>query len=201
MNQQNIVRQTTDISHRQRCQLNRQTPAVIWLTGLSGAGKSAIANAVDLRLWQRGQRSYVLDGDNMRHGLCADLGFSEAERSENIRRVGEVAKLFVDAGQFVVVALISPMTTDRERVRQLLHPHRFIEVFVDTPLSLCEQRDPKGLYRKARAGEIPQFTGIDAPYQAPAHPDIHLQTADTHVADCANVVVDYLSQQGFFNEV
>src|SRR5690606_6185147 len=146
---------------------NHQQPFVIWLTGLSGSGKSSIANALDLHLFQQGCRTYLLDGDNVRHGLNKDLGFDQASRVENIRRVGEVSKLLVDAGLIVITAFISPYRSDRAMVRQMFEMGEFIEVFLDTPIEVCEQRDPKGLYKKARSGAIKDFTGIDSPYERP----------------------------------
>ncbi len=169
-------------------------PAVIWLTGLSGSGKSTIANELDHQLFKRGINSYVLDGDNVRHGLNKDLGFSPQDRVENIRRIGEVAKLLADAGFVVITAFISPYRVDRELVRKLLEPGEFIEVFVDCPLEVCEERDPKGLYKKARAGEIPEFTGISAPYEAPQAGELTIDTSTGTPADCAERLVAYLDQ-------
>ncbi|NPE64394.1 adenylyl-sulfate kinase [Dickeya dadantii] len=147
---------------------------VVWFTGLSGSGKSTLAGALEQALFARGVSTYLLDGDNVRHGLCRDLGFSDDDRRENIRRVGEVARLMVDAGLVVLTAFISPHRAERQMVRELLDQEQFLEVFVDTPLAICEARDPKGLYRKARAGELRNFTGIDAVYEAPEQPELHL---------------------------
>lgn len=158
-----------------RAKQKRQTPCVLWFTGLSGSGKSTLAGALEQALATQGYHTYLLDGDNVRHGLCQDLGFSEADRQENIRRVGEVAKLMVDAGLIVLTAFISPHRQERASVRQRLPEGEFLEVFVDTPLEECERRDPKGLYRKARKGEIPNFTGIDSAYEAPSSPELHLE--------------------------
>ncbi|QYJ95169.1 adenylyl-sulfate kinase [Shewanella spartinae] len=184
------------VIHAEREQANGHKGAVLWFTGLSGSGKSTVANAVDRLLHDRGCHTYVLDGDNVRHGLNGDLGFSDEDRVENIRRIGEVAKLFVDAGTLVSTAFISPFSADRQLVRDLLSAHQFIEVFIDTPLEVCEQRDPKGLYKKARAGEIKHFTGIDSAYEAPVSPEVHVKTAEQSVQQCAEQVVDYLVQQG-----
>jgi bifunctional enzyme CysN/CysC len=149
---------------------------VLWLTGISGAGKSTLAHAIDAELNRRGHSTYLLDGDKVRRGLSRDLGFTEADRAENVRRVGEVAKLMVDAGLIVLVSLISPFRSGREMARSLFEPGKFIEVFVDTPLTLAEARDTKGLYRRARAGELRNFTGIDSPYEVPENPEIHIDT-------------------------
>lgn len=149
----------------------------MWFTGLSGSGKSTIANLVEKRLYADGRHTYILDGDNVRHGLNRDLGFTEAERVENIRRVAEVAKLMVDAGLIVLVSFISPFRAERRLARDLFAPGEFVEVFVDTPLEECEQRDPKGLYAKARAGQLKNFTGIDSDYERPEHPDVHVRTS------------------------
>jgi len=169
--------------------------AILWLTGLSGSGKSTIGHRVERMLVERGAFAYVLDGDNIRHGLNRDLGFSPADRVENIRRIGEVARLFADAGALVLSAFISPYREDRDRVRALMGPGEFVEVFVDTPLEICEARDPKGLYKKARAGEISSFTGLDAPYEAPEEPELHLQTAKMTVDEAAARVISYLEKQ------
>lgn len=162
---------------------------VVWLTGLSGAGKSTIADEVHARLARRGVQASILDGDVLRRGLCSDLGFSPEDRRENIRRVGEVARLLVDAGVVAVVALISPYRADRRRVREKLSEGTFVEVFVDTPLAECERRDPKGLYVRARAGQIPEFTGISAPYERPEAPELHLRPGETDLDACASAVV------------
>jgi adenylyl-sulfate kinase len=167
-------------------------PRVVWFTGLSGAGKSTVAKAVEEILIGNAVHSYVLDGDSLRHGLSRDLGYSIADRAENIRRVGEVAKLMLDAGLIVLVALISPLRADRHRVRELFAPGEFIEVHVSTPLGVCEQRDPKGLYRKARAGEIPEFTGISSPYEEPEAPELKLNTARLSVQDCVERILALL---------
>ena len=179
----------------------------MWFTGFSGAGKSTLAHAVEERLFQSGCRTYVLDGDNIRHGLCGDLGFSPGERSENIRRVGEVAKLMVDAGVIVLTAFISPFRADRERVRGLMAHGDFLEIHCQCPLDVCESRDIKGLYRKARAGEVKEFTGISSPYEVPAAPDLVVDTAGLPLDDCVErvlallrgrgVVTDRISRQAF----
>ncbi|MBS0968966.1 adenylyl-sulfate kinase [Nissabacter archeti] len=171
---ENIVWHPHAIARADREALHRHQGAVLWFTGLSGSGKSTVAGALEQALHAHGVSTYLLDGDNVRHGLCRDLGFSDDDRRENIRRVGEVAKLMVDAGLVVLTAFISPHRAERQMVRELLGD-RFIEVFVDTPLELCEARDPKGLYKKARAGELKNFTGIDSVYEAPEAPDIHLK--------------------------
>ncbi len=168
--------------------------AVLWFTGLSGSGKSTIGHRVERMLIDRGAFAYVLDGDNIRHGLNSDLGFSPEDRVENIRRIGEVARLFADAGALVVSAFISPYRADRDRIRALMGEGEFIEVFVDTPLEICEARDPKGLYKKARAGEISNFTGLDAPYEAPTSPEVHLETATLTVDEAAAQVIRYLEE-------
>ena len=172
------------------------TACVLWYTGLSGSGKSTIANAVDAKLFGRGVKTYLLDGDNIRHGLNGDLGFSDRDRVENIRRIGEVSRLFVDAGLLVSTAFISPFTADRQMVRQLIAEGRFIEIFIDTPLAICEQRDPKGLYKKARAGQIRHFTGIDSDYECPVNPEIHISTVDKSVEQCADEVINALLARG-----
>lgn len=187
-----VVWHQASVSHDDHVKLNGHKPAVLWFTGLSGSGKSTVANAVDLMLHQHQVKTYVLDGDNVRHGLNGDLGFSDADRVENIRRVSEVAKLFADAGLLVSTAFISPFISDREMVREQLPKDQFIEVFIDTPLEVCESRDPKGLYKKARAGEIKNFTGIDSAYEAPKNPEIHVKTANKSIQNCAKQVIDYL---------
>ncbi len=174
----NIHWHQLEINRHARAAIKGQTPSCLWFTGLSGSGKSTIANLVDRRLHALGYHTYILDGDNVRHGLNKDLGFTDEDRVENIRRVAEVAKLMVDAGLIVLVSFISPFRDERRMARELFDENEFLEVFVDTPLALCEQRDPKGLYRRARAGEIPNFTGISSPYQPPEHADIHLPTAE-----------------------
>ncbi|EOW6719454.1 adenylyl-sulfate kinase [Cronobacter dublinensis] len=171
---ENVVWHAHPVTAAQREQLHGHRGAVLWFTGLSGSGKSTVAGALEEALHQLGVSTYLLDGDNVRYGLCSDLGFSEDDRKENIRRVGEVAKLMVDAGLVVLTAFISPHRAERHMVREQLGAGRFIEVFVDTPLEVCEARDPKGLYKKARAGELRNFTGIDAVYEAPQAPEIHL---------------------------
>jgi adenylylsulfate kinase len=174
--------------------------AVLWFTGLSGSGKSTIGHRVERMLIERGAFAYVLDGDNIRHGLNSDLGFAPEDRVENIRRIGEVARLFADAGALVVSAFISPYRKDRDRIRGLMGEGEFVEVFVDTPLEICEARDPKGLYKKARAGEISDFTGLDAPYEAPENPEVHLLTADLSVDEAASQVIHYLEQRNIIGE-
>ncbi|AHG21272.1 adenylylsulfate kinase [Chania multitudinisentens RB-25] len=173
-NDENVVWHPHAITRAEREIRNAHQGVVLWFTGLSGSGKSTVAGALEQVLHRLGISTYLLDGDNVRHGLCQDLGFSDDDRRENIRRVGEVAKLMVDAGLVVLTAFISPHRSERQMVREMLDDGRFIEVFVDTPLAICEARDPKGLYKKARAGELRNFTGIDSVYEAPVQPDIHL---------------------------
>lgn len=184
--------QTTAVNQAQRSQRWGQKPLVVWLTGLSGAGKSTIAVALEAQLHQRGYATYLLDGDNIRHGLNHDLGFSEADRAENVRRMGEVARLMVDAGLIVVVSSISPCRTQREAVRARFEPGEFHEVFISTPLQECERRDPKGLYQRARLGQVLQFTGISAPYEAPSHADLTVDTTDRPLADCVQQVAAHI---------
>lgn len=171
---ENVVWHAHAVTRAEREQLHGHQGAVLWFTGFSGSGKSTVAGVLEQALHQLGVSTYLLDGDNVRHGLCRDLGFSDADRKENIRRVGEVAKLMVDAGLIVLSAFISPHREERQMVRDMVGEGRFIEVFVDTPLAICEARDPKGLYKKARAGELRNFTGIDAVYEAPERPEIRL---------------------------
>lgn len=188
----NITWHQATVTAEDRERLLNQKGCVIWFTGLSGSGKSTLANAVSQLLHQRQHHTYVLDGDNVRHGLNKNLGFSPADREENIRRIGEVAKLFADAGSIVMTAFISPYRADRVQARALLPDDRFVEVFVECPLDVCEERDAKGLYKKARAGEIKEFTGISAPYESPTEPEVTLNTAELSLEESAMAVIAYL---------
>jgi adenylylsulfate kinase len=191
----NIVWHDHKITRAERSVNKNQKPCLLWFTGLSGSGKSTIANALDVALHNRGYHTFLLDGDNVRHGLCEDLGFSDEDRVENIRRIGEVSKLFADAGLIVLSAFISPFTSDRRLVRKLFPAGEFIEVFMDTPLATCEERDPKGLYEKARSGQIKHFTGIDSPYEAPSHPEVRLDTSSMSVDVCVEILTAYLIER------
>jgi bifunctional enzyme CysN/CysC len=192
----NIHWQSLTVSRDARALQKRQSPCVVWFTGLSGAGKSTIATALDQRLYGLGLHTYVLDGDNVRHGLNRDLGFTEVDRVENIRRVGEVAALMADAGLIVLVSFISPFRSERRLARNLMKPGEFIEVFVDAPLAVCETRDPKGLYRKARRHEISNFTGIDSPYERPERADITLRTDNLSVKQAVDELMEHLRARG-----
>lgn len=191
---ENIVWHSHAVTRTQRESSHGHQGLVIWFTGLSGSGKSTIAGLLEQALHQLGVRTYLLDGDNVRHGLCSDLGFSDQDRRENIRRVGEVAKLMVDAGLVVLTAFISPHRAEREMVRHMLDEGRFIEVFVDTPLAICEARDPKGLYKKARSGQLRNFTGIDAMYEVPERPEVHLDGKQL-VTNLTEQLLDVLRRQ------
>jgi bifunctional enzyme CysN/CysC len=195
----NVLWQALDVSKGARRVLNGHQSGVVWLTGLSGAGKSTIANLLEKRLYAMGKRTYLLDGDNLRHGLNRDLGFTAEERVENIRRVAEVAKLMADAGLIVITAFISPFHAERSAARELMEPGEFIEVFVDTPLEVAEQRDPKGLYRKARRGELKNFTGIDSPYEVPQNPDIRVDTTRVSPETAVEQIYDSLISRGFLD--
>lgn len=177
--------------------MKKQRPCLLWFTGLSGSGKSTVAGAVESKLAARLQHTYLMDGDNVRHGLCNDLAFSEEDRNENIRRVGEVANLMVDSGLIVLTAFISPFQANRQAVRKMLRDGEFIEIFIDTPIVECEKRDPKGLYKKARAGEIKDFTGIDSPYEVPEKPEIVIKNINISVDDAANQVIEFLDTRGY----
>jgi len=194
----NLTWHQAAVSKDDRARQKRQKPCVIWFTGLSGAGKSTLANALERALFERGHHCYLLDGDNVRHGLNRDLGFSDADRVENIRRIAEVAKLLVDAGLIAMTAFISPFRADRQLARDLLPADEFIEVHVATSLAVCEQRDPKGLYRKARAGQIPNFTGIDSAYEAPVSPELVVDTGAEDLDGCVQNLLAYLEQRGIF---
>lgn len=185
----------TAVQRADREKLLRQKGTVIWLTGLSGSGKSTIASALDKALHEAGQLSYILDGDNVRHGLNADLGFTPEERTENIRRIGEVAALFADAGLLVITSFISPYRQDRQRVRGMVGDERFVEVYLDVPLNICEKRDPKKLYQKARAGEITNFTGVQAPYETPENPELAIDTSQLSVTECTEKIIAYLTSE------
>ena len=192
MIQKNIVWHPTTITKKDRHRLNNHKSCAIWFTGYSGSGKSTLANELDFQLHSLGIRSYVLDGDNVRYGLNKELGFSPNDRFENIRRVGEVAKLFVDSGQIVITAFISPFEKDRNQVSKIFGEDEFIEVFIDCPFEICEKRDPKGLYEKARKGEIHDFTGIDSPYEPPINPDLTINTEQYTVRNAAKIIISYL---------
>ncbi|MBQ4839236.1 MULTISPECIES: adenylyl-sulfate kinase [Pseudoalteromonas] len=191
----NIVWHNYAVEKTHRSELKGHKPVILWFTGFSGSGKSTVANALESALHQSGVHTYLLDGDNVRHGLCKDLGFSDADRVENIRRVGELSKLMVDAGLVVLTAFISPFQAERDMVRNLVGEGEFIEVFLDTPLEICEQRDPKGLYKKARAGEIKNFTGIDSDYQPPVAPEIRLNTGENSLEQSVQQLIDYLKDK------
>ncbi len=193
----NITWHDSHVSRAERNELNGHKGAVLWFTGLSACGKSTVANTVDHMLHARGKHTYCLDGDNVRFGLNKNLGFSAEDRAENIRRIGEVAKLFCDAGMITLTAFISPYTTDRQAARELLEEGEFIEIHVNASLETCEARDPKGLYRKARAGEIKGFTGIDDPYEAPENPELVLDADNKDIDTLAQEVVDYLEANGY----
>lgn len=197
----NIVWHASTIRKQDRHRMNGHKSAILWYTGLSGAGKSTLANKVEEKLFERGIHTYVLDGDNIRHGLNKGLGFSTEDRRENIRRIGEVSKLFVDAGAFVSTAFISPYREDRDMVRQLVNDGEFIEIYVNAPLDVCEERDPKGLYKKARAGEIRNFTGIDDPYEAPENAELTIYTGEKTLEECAAEVISYLESNGYMEEM
>lgn len=184
------------VSHEERARQKQHRAALIWYTGLSGAGKSTIANEVDRKLFELECHTYLLDGDNLRHGLNKDLGFNDIDRVENLRRTSEVCRLFLDAGLILSTAFISPFLSDRENIRRLIGKS-FIEVFVDTPLEVCIKRDPKGLYKKAQAGEILQFTGISSTYETPQDPEIHLKTEEMDLEQCTEQVLQYLVNAGF----
>lgn len=189
---ENVVWHQHTVDKSFRANLKQQQPAVLWFTGLSGAGKSTIAGALEQRLAQLGYHTYLLDGDNVRHGLCSDLGFSEQDRRENIRRIGELAKLMADAGLIVLSAFISPHRAERQLVRDMLPQGEFIEVFVNTKLDVCEQRDPKGLYKKARVGEISNFTGIDSEYESPQSPEIDLAAGEKSIDELVEICLTAL---------
>jgi adenylylsulfate kinase len=185
------------ITKENRQELKRHKSCILWYTGLSGSGKSTLANKVEEKLFDMGLHTYILDGDNVRMGLNKGLGFSEEDRKENIRRIGEVAKLFVDAGIIVSTAFISPFRSDREMVRSIVTSGEFVEIFIDASLEVCESRDPKGLYKKARAGEIKQFTGIDSPYEAPQNPELSVKTGEKSLEECAQDVIEWLISNNY----
>jgi len=195
----NIVWHDHHVSKDERSGIKNQKPCILWFTGLSGSGKSTIANAVEVKLHELQKHTYLLDGDNIRMGLNKGLSFSDEDRTENIRRIGEVSKLFVDAGTIVLTAFISPFQKERDMVRALVGKYEFIEVFIDTPLEVCESRDPKGLYKKARKGEIPNFTGISSPYEAPSKPEIHIINDKTSIEDVTKQIIDHLKEKGYLH--
>lgn len=196
----NVVWHHASVTRARRETLNGHRSVILWFTGLSGAGKSTIAHALEERLHEMGCRTFVFDGDNVRHGLCGDLGFSVEERTENIRRVGEMVKLFLDAGVISLTAFISPLRSDRHRVRQLVDEGDFIEIYCRCSLDVCEERDVKGLYKKARAGEIKEFTGISSPYEEPESPEVVLDTDKLTLDESVDILVDFLRKRGVLPE-
>jgi len=199
MSNKNIVWHDHHVSEEERSSIKGQKPCILWFTGLSGSGKSTIANAVEVKLNALQKHTYLLDGDNVRMGLNKGLTFSDEDRIENIRRIGEVSKLFVDAGIIALTAFISPFQKERDTVRSLVKKEEFIEVFIETPLEVCESRDPKGLYQKARKGEIPNFTGISSPYEAPTKPEIHIVNDNISIEDVAQQIIDHLENKGYLH--
>jgi adenylylsulfate kinase len=187
------------VERGEREKRNKNRGVILWYTGLSGSGKSTIANEVEKKIFEGGYHTYVLDGDNIRFGLNSNLGFSPEDRTENIRRIGEVAKLFVDAGIIVSTAFISPYREDRDRVRSIVEDGDMVEIFVQCDITICEQRDAKGLYKKARAGEIKEFTGISAPYEEPAHAELTIDSGKHSVEECAQIVIDYLKENNYLS--
>ncbi|PWL22291.1 adenylyl-sulfate kinase [Synechococcus sp. CB0205] len=192
----NIAWHHASVDRAARAEQRGHRSAILWFTGLSGSGKSTLANAVNQALFERGLACYVLDGDNIRHGLCKDLGFSDADREENIRRIGEVSKLFLDAGVVVLTAFVSPFKADRDRARSLVENGDFVEIHCAADLSVCEERDTKGLYAKARAGEIKEFTGISSPYEAPETPELRVDTGSQSLEACVELVINHLREAG-----
>ena len=192
----NIVWHDATVTRARREAQNGHRGAIVWFTGLSGSGKSTLAHAGEETLHRQGCRTFVLDGDNVRHGLCGDLGFSSKDRVENIRRIGEMAKLFMEAGVIVLTAFISPFRADRERVRGMVEPGDFIEIYCDAPIGVCESRDVKGMYKKARAGLIAEFTGISSPYEAPEDPELSVNTGTAELDDCVQQVIGEMVQRG-----
>lgn len=193
---ENVVWHHATVTRQRREAQNKHRGAIVWFTGFSGAGKSTLAHAVEEQLHQKGCKTFVLDGDNVRHGLCQDLDFSDESRVENIRRVGEVAKLFMQAGVIVLTAFISPFRSERDQVRAMVGDGDFVEVFCDTPLQVCEDRDVKGLYKKARSGDIAQFTGISSPYEAPRQPELTIRTGEADLDVCVEEVIDKMLDIG-----
>jgi adenylylsulfate kinase len=199
MHSSNTVQHRATVSRSRREQQNKHRSVIIWFTGLSGSGKSTVAHAVEEKLHLAGCRTFVFDGDNVRHGLCANLSFSKDDRHENIRRIGEMAKLFIEAGVIAMTAFISPFRADREGVRALVSENDFIEIYCDSPLEICEERDVKGLYKRARAGEIKNYTGISSPYEAPENPDLILDTAGDSVESNVEKVLNILEERHIFS--
>ncbi|QLY80116.1 adenylyl-sulfate kinase [Clostridium intestinale] len=193
----NVVWHKMNVSREDREELLKQKGAVLWFTGLSGSGKSTVASSLEKRLHDMGKLTYTLDGDNVRHGLNSDLGFSDEDRIENIRRIGEISKLFVDAGMITIATFVSPFREDRQKVRELLGKD-FVEIYIDCPIEVCEKRDPKGIYKKARAGEIKHFTGIDSPYESPINPEIVVSTHLNTLDECVDKLIAYL-EEGLWN--
>lgn len=193
----NIIWHGHHVTKQERSSLKNQKPCILWFTGLSGSGKSTIANAVESKLQKLQKHTYLLDGDNIRFGLNKGLTFSQEDRIENIRRIGEVSKLFIDAGLIVLTAFISPFIQDRKSVRELINKDEFIEIFIDAPLAVCESRDPKGLYKKVRSGEIPNFTGISSPYEAPKKAEIHVKTDIISIDEAVQKILEYLKTRGY----
>lgn len=192
----NVVWHHATVTRARREAQNGHRGAILWFTGLSGAGKSTLAHAVEEQLHQMGCRTFVLDGDNVRHGLCGDLGFSNEDRIENIRRVGEIAKLFMEAGVIVLTAFISPFRADRERVRGMVEHGDFMEIFCDSSIEVCETRDVKGLYKKARTGQIKEFTGITSPYESPENPELSVNTGSANLEECIDLVIAEMAHRG-----
>jgi adenylyl-sulfate kinase len=199
MEKTNIVWHLHQVTKDERSKQKKQRPCILWFTGLSGSGKSTIAGAVEQKLFELGHHTYLLDGDNVRHGLNKDLAFSDTDRIENIRRIGELSKLMIDAGLLVMTAFISPFRVDRRMVRNLVQEHEFIEVYMNTPIDECERRDPKGLYKKARSGEIKNFTGVDSAYEAPEVPEVQIDTVSLSIEECADQIINYLKENRIIN--